>query len=69
MKLKQADLAKYCDVNAVSHCTNKNKEKTEKLQSFDLSYYFGKDFLMKMVFKICLSINIYHVSVKRRRRY
>ena len=29
-KLKQANLAVNSDVNAISHCANKSKEKTEK---------------------------------------
>ena len=40
------------DVNAVSQCASKNKEKIEKLHAFDLSYFFGKTFLVIMLLKI-----------------
>ena len=43
-KLKQANLAANSDVNAVSQRANKNKVKIEKLQTFNLSYFLGKNF-------------------------
>ena len=43
-KLKQANLAANSDVNAVSQCANKNKVKIEKLKTFNLSYFLGKNF-------------------------
>ena len=39
------------DVNAVSQCASKNKEKIEKLHAFDLSYFFGKTFFGDNAFK------------------
>ena len=41
-KLKQANLATNRDFNAVSQRSHKNKEKTEKTKTFDLSNFFGK---------------------------
>ena len=43
-KLKQGNLATNSDVDAVSQCVNKSKEKTERLQTFNLSYFVGKSF-------------------------
>ena len=44
-------LATNSDVNAVSQCASKNKEKIEKLHAFDLSYFFGKTFFFFFAFK------------------
>ena len=44
-------LALNSDVNAVSQCASKNKEKIEKLHAFDLSYFFGKTFFGDNAFK------------------
>ena len=44
-KLKKANLATFSHVNAILQCTNKNKEKIEKLQTLDLTYFLGKLFL------------------------
>ena len=44
-KLKKTNLATFSHVNAISQCTNKNKEKIKKLQTLDLSYFLGKLFL------------------------
>ena len=43
-KLKQANLAANSDLNTASQVANKNKEKTEKVQTFNLSYFLSKDF-------------------------
>ena len=43
-KLKQANLAANSDLNTASKVANKNKEKTEKVQTFNLSYFLSKDF-------------------------
>ena len=57
IKLKHANLATNSDVNAVSQCATKNREKIEKLPRFDLSYFIAKTFLVVVVFKICLFFN------------
>ena len=44
-KLKQINLATNSDFNAVLQQANKNKEKIQKLATFDLSYFLGKTFL------------------------
>ena len=44
IKFKKSNLATFSYVNAISQCTNKNKEKIEKLQTLDLSYFLGKLF-------------------------
>ena len=44
MKIKQTNLRINRDINAVPHYVNKNEEKTEKQQKFDLSYFLGKSF-------------------------
>ena len=49
------------DANALSHHTNKHKEKIGKLQIFYLSYFLAKHFLL-MVFKIYLFFNQYLVQ-------
>ena len=60
-KLKQliakANLATNSNVGTISQRANKNKEKIEKLQTFDLSYFLGKIFLVMMIFKTCLFCN------------
>ena len=43
-KLKQANLAANSDLNTASQVANKNKAKTEKVQTFNLSYFLSKDF-------------------------
>ena len=43
-KLKQGNLATNSDVDAVSQRVKKSEEKTEKLQTFILSYFVGKSF-------------------------
>ena len=42
MKLKLVNLATNSDLNAVSQRGNENKEKIEKLQTHDFSYFLGK---------------------------
>ena len=44
MELKQEHLANNRYVNAVLERTNKNKERIEILQTFDLSYFVGENF-------------------------
>ena len=57
-KLKQAKLVASSS-NTVLDLANKNKLKTEKLQTFDSNYFFLVKFiLVVMVLKICLSVNI-----------
>ena len=45
-KLKQANLATNNDANTVEQHPNKNKEKIEKLQTFDLSYFLLNKFFV-----------------------
>ena len=52
-KLKQVNIATKSDANAVSQHAINNKEKKEKLQVFTLRYFFGRIFLVMMIFKIC----------------
>ena len=47
----KVNLATNSDVNTVEQCANKIKTKIEKVQMFDLSYFFSKNFSVKMVFK------------------
>ena len=42
MRLKQANLETSSNVNTVSQRANKNKEKIEKLKTFDSNYFFGR---------------------------
>ena len=58
--LKQMYLVRNTDVRAVSHRSSKNKEKTEKLKMFDLSYLFGKNFVGDDSFSryVCFSSKI-----------
>ena len=44
MELKQEHLANNRYVNAVLERANKNKERMEILQTFDLSYFVGENF-------------------------
>lgn len=44
MELKQEHLANNRYVNAVLERANKNKERIEILQTFDLSYFVGENF-------------------------
>lgn len=44
MELKQEHLANSRYVNAVLERANKNKERIEILQTFDLSYFVGENF-------------------------
>ena len=44
MELKQKHLANNRYVNAVLERANKNKERMEILQTFDLSYFVGENF-------------------------
>lgn len=44
MELKQKHLANNRYVNAVLERANKNKERIEILQTFDLSYFVGENF-------------------------
>ena len=55
--LKHVNLPTNSDINPALQHAKKNKEKTEKLQTFDLRYFLGEYFLVMMVFKICLFIN------------
>ena len=59
-KLKQANLAANSDLNTASQVANKNKEKTEKVQTFNLSYFLSKDFYWRLWFSkfVCLSTKI-----------
>ena len=50
-KLNQINLATNSDFNAVLQQANKNKEKIQKLATFDLSYFLGKTFLDDDSFK------------------
>ena len=43
-KLKQGNFATNSDIDAVSQCVKKSKEKTEKLQTFIWSHFVGKSF-------------------------
>ena len=45
-KLKQANLATNNDVNTAEQHPNRNKEKIEKIQTFDLSYFLRKKFFV-----------------------
>ena len=56
-RLKQAKLATIIYLCTCEQCAIKNEEKIEKLQTFNLSYFLGKKFLVMMIFKICLFIN------------
>ena len=56
-RLKRAKLDKNKDLGTVEQSVNKNKEKKfnlKYLQTFDLSYYLGENFLVMINFKICL---------------
>ena len=61
-KLKHANLATNSDVNTVEQCTNKTKNKMEKVQTFNLSYFLSKKFSVKIVFKFYLFINQHLIS-------
>ena len=50
-------LATNSDVNAVSQCASKSKEKIEKLHAFDLSYFFGDNAAKNMKY-VYFSTNI-----------
>ena len=63
-KLKQAVLAAGSDVNCVSQCANKKKEKIEKLQMFNLRY-----FLCKFSKYVCFSTNISLIGFKQSNEY
>ena len=43
-RLKQIKLATSNDLNAVQQNAARNKEKLEKLQTFELSYFHGKKY-------------------------
>ena len=60
-KLKQNNLQTNGDFNTISTIllANKNKEKTEKLQTLYLGFISRYFFLVMVVFKICLFINQY----------
>ena len=60
-KLKQNNLQTNGDFNTISTIllANKNKEKTEKLQTLYLGFISRYFFLLMVVFKICLFINQY----------
>ena len=60
-KLKQNNLQTNGDFNTISTIllANKNKEKTEKLQTLYLGFISSYFFLLMVVFKICLFINQY----------
>ena len=56
-RLKRAKLDKNKDLGTVEQSVNKNKEKKfnlKYLQTFDLSYFLGENFLVMINFKICL---------------
>ena len=60
-KLKQNNLQTNGDFNTISTIllANKNKEKTEKLQTLYLGFISRYFFWVMVVFKICLFINQY----------
>ena len=59
-RLKQVKLATTNDLNAVKIPAVENEEKTEKLQTFDSSYFLGKFFFRWLWYSkyVCLSSNI-----------
>ena len=56
-KLKQRNLATNSYLSAVEQHANKNKERIEKLQVFDSSYFLVIFVLLMMIFKICSFIS------------